>query len=438
MKRNRWFFILVLAVLLLTSCGGSKESGTGGGGKVDSKGNVTLEFWYALGGDSGKAVEELVKQFNDTHPTIQVVATYQGNYTTAMAKVYSAITGNTLPNVAQLGAAPLLGSSGAILSIEDFIKADSSFDKDVIYPAFLDYNTAGGVLWTAPFNNSVPILLYNKDLFTAAGLDPEDPPQNIEELLETAKILTKASDGSGSPSQWGLNARDDTHWYLSTFFLENGAQIVSEDETQVLYNSPEAVEMLQMWSDWVNVDKVMPPNQHQESLSDFLSGKLGMLIGSTSVVSSIQTEASFKVGSAMFPAVGDVHKMPLGGGSLVIFKNDDEQIRNASWEFVKFMISKDSSIYLTAHTGYIPIYKDATNWPEIQAIVEENPLRKAAFDSLPYAVAIPVFSALGNSDLALQNAIEQVELGTASPQQALDDAKTSVDHAIKTQFQVTP
>jgi sn-glycerol 3-phosphate transport system substrate-binding protein len=437
MKRNRWFFILVLAVLLLTSCGGTKDSGTGGGGKVDSKGNVTLEFWYALGGDSGTAIEALVKQFNDTHPTIQVVATYQGNYTTAMAKVYSAITGNTLPNIAQLGGAPLLGTSGAIIPISDFTASDSSFSLDDFYPAFLEYNTAGGVLWTAPFNNSVPILVYNKDLFTAAGLDPDNPPQNTEELLAAAKALTK-TDANGTPSQWGLNARDDTHWYLSTFFLENGAQIVSDDETQVLYNSPEAVEMLEMWSNWVNVDKVMPPNQHQEAQSDFLSGKLGMMFASTSLVSSIQTEASFKVGSTMFPAVGDVHKVPLGGGSLVIFKNDDEKIRNASWEFVKFMISKDSSIYLTAHTGYIPIYKDATNWPEIQTIVEENPLRKAAFDSLQYAVAIPVFSALGNSDLALQSAIEKVELGTTSSQQALDEAKTSVDHSIQTQFQVTP
>jgi sn-glycerol 3-phosphate transport system substrate-binding protein len=437
MKQKRWFFILVLAVLLLTSCGGSKDAGTGGGGKVDSKGNVTLEFWYALGGDSGKAIEDLVKQFNDTHPTIQVVATYQGNYTTAMAKVYSAITGNTLPNIAQLGGAPLLGTSGAILPISDFAASDSSFNLDDFYPAFLEYNTAGGVLWSAPFNNSVPILVYNKDLFTAAGLDPENPPQNTEELLAAAKTLTK-TDANGTPSQWGLNARDDTHWYLSTFILENGAQIVSEDESQVLYNSPEAVEMLEMWSNWVNIDKVMPPNQHQEAQSDFLSGKLGMMFASTSLVSSIQTEASFKVGSTMFPAVGDVHKVPLGGGSLVIFKNDDERIRNASWEFVKFMISKDSSIYLTSHTGYIPIYKDATNWPEIQKIVEDNPLRKPALDSLQYAVAIPVFSVLGNSDLALQNAIEKVELGTASPQQALDDAKTSVDHSIKTQFQVTP
>ena len=432
MKKS--ILVLVITVLLLSACGGGgSETSSGGGGSVDADGNVTLDFWYALGGDSGKAIEELVNQFNASHPNIKVVGTYQGNYTTAMAKVYSAITGNTLPNVAQLGAAPLLGSSGAVLPVKDFLATDSSFDLEKIHPAFLQYNTAAGELWSLPFNNSVPILLYNKDLFVAAGLDPEDPPEDIDELLEYAKALT-IKDSNGIVTQYGLNTKDDTHWYLSTLFLENGAQIVSEDESEMLYNSPEAVAMLQTWSDWVNVDQVMPRNQHAEAQSDFLAGKLGMLMGSTSGVSGIQKDAAFRVGSAMFPMVNGVRKVPVGGGSLVLFKNENEQIRNASWEFVKFMISEQSSIYLTSKTGYIPIYKDALNWPEIESIIEDNPLRLAAINSLPYAVAIPVFSALGNSDLALQNAIEKVELGSADPQTALDEAKTSVDHAIKTQF----
>ena len=432
MKKS--ILILVIIVLLLSACGGGgSETSSGGGGSVDADGNVTLDFWYALGGDSGKAIEDLVNQFNESHPNIKVVGTYQGNYTTAMAKVYSAITGNTLPNVAQLGAAPLLGSSGAVLPVKDFLATDSSFDLEKIHPAFLQYNTAAGELWSLPFNNSVPILLYNKELFVAAGLDPEDPPEDIDELLEYAKALT-VKDSNGVVTQYGLNTKDDTHWYLSTLFLENGAQIVSEDESEMLYNSPEAVAMLQTWSDWVNVDQVMPRNQHAEAQSDFLAGKLGMLMGSTSGVSGIQKDAAFRVGSAMFPMVNGVRKVPVGGGSLVIFKNDNELIRNASWEFVKFLISEQSSIYLTSQTGYIPIYKDALDWPEIESIIEDNPLRLAAINSLPYAVAIPVFSALGNSDLALQNAIEKVELGSADPQTALDEAKTSVDHAIKTQF----
>jgi len=440
MNRKRASIFLLLVVLMTSACGGGKkESATGGaGGSVDSRGNVTLDFWYALGGDSGKAAEELVRQFNDSHPSIKVVPTYQGDYTTAMAKVYSAIAGNAVPNVAKLGGAPLLGSSGSILPMTDFTSKDSSFDIQKFYPSFLEYNTVGGVLWSMPFNNSLPILYYNKDLFKAAGLDPENPPLNVEDLLVAAKALTLSTDSSGMPTQWGLNTREDTHWYLSAFFLENGAKIVSDDEKQVLYNSPEAVAMLEMWNKWVNVDKVMPPNQHTEAQSDFLAGKLAMLLSSSSSANSIQKDATFPVGTAMFPAVGDTRKAPLGGGSLVIFKNEDERIRSASWEFVKFMVSEKSSIYLTQNSGYIPIYKDAAGWPEIQALISENPARKAAIDSLPYAVSIPVFSALGNSDLALRNAIQQVELGTADPQKALDDAKASVDHAIETQFQTSP
>ena len=435
MKNKSWLACVLLIALLLASCG-SKGDETGG--SVDSSGHVTLDFWYALGGDAGTAVENLVASFNASHSDITVIATYQGDYTTAMAKIYSAIAGQTVPNVVQVGGAPLLGTSGTIMPISDFTNNDSSFDLSLIRPAFLNYNTVGGVLWGLPFNNSVPILYYNKDLFTAAGLDPENPPKNLDELLVAARALTSSPDASGLPTQWGLNTTTDTHWFLSAMILENGGQIVNADENQMLYNSPAAVAMLQAWSDWVNTYKVMPANQHQEALSDFLAGKLGMLIGSTSVVTSVQSQATFSVGTAMFPAVGINRQVPLGGGSLAIFKNEDTRITAASWEFVKFMVSPDNSLSLTTHTGYIPIYADALDTPEIQALIASTPVRAAAYDSLPFAISIPVFSALGNSDLALRNAVQKVELGAATPQQALDDAKDSVDHAILTQFQTTP
>jgi sn-glycerol 3-phosphate transport system substrate-binding protein len=396
MKNRNWLVCVLLAAVLLAACSGGGDV-SGSGGSVDSSGHVTLDFWYALGGDAGAAVEELVARFNASQSDITIVATYQGDYTTAMAKIYSAIAGETVPNVVQIGGAPLLGSSDTIIPITDFTTGDTSFDLASIRPAFLEYNTAGGVLWSLPFNNSVPILYYNQDLFTAAGLDPESPPQNLDELLVAAQALTTSPDASGMPTQWGLNTRDDTHWFLSTMILENGGQIVSADESQMLYNSPAAVAMLQLWGDWVNTYRVMPANQHTESLTDFLAGKLGMLLGSTSVLTSVQTQASFQVGTAMFPAVGTNRQVPLGGGSLAIFKNDDTRLLSASWEFVKFMISPESSLYLTTQTGYIPIYADALDWPEIQTLVAENPTRKAAIDSLPYAVSIPVFSALGNS-----------------------------------------
>ncbi len=66
MKRNRWILILVVMVLILSACGGKQKDEKGGGGSIDADGNITLDFWYALGGDSGKAVEELVRRFNES------------------------------------------------------------------------------------------------------------------------------------------------------------------------------------------------------------------------------------------------------------------------------------------------------------------------------------------------------------------------------------
>lgn len=443
MKNKSWLVFVLVTVIALSACAGGKSSGsptsgtspTGEASPIGATAapakQIKLDFWYALSGDSGNAVQELVKRFNTSQTGITVVATYQGSYADAMAKIDAAIAGDTVPNVVQVGGAPLLGSSDAILPITNFTQTDSSFQLDQILPAFLDYNTAGGTLWSMPFNNSLPVLYYNKDLFKSAGLDPEAPPQNLDELLADAQKLTLDPGSTGTPSQWGLNFRDDTQWYISTLFLENGGQIVSTDQNQVLYNGPESVVMLQLWGDWVNKYKIMPANQHAEAQSDFLAGKLGMFVGSSALVTSLKSSASFNLGVGMFPTVGTVRKVPVGGGSLAIFDNKDASIVQASWEFVKYLVSRDSEVYLATQTGYIPVYKDAINWPEIAALIEADPSRNAAIQELDSAVAIPEFSALGDSDAALRQAIQEIELKASTPQKALDDAVASVDQSIQ-------
>ncbi len=438
MKRHILLSLALVFVLLSSACGsgGGETSAPSGGGSVDADGHVTLEFWYSLSGDSGQTVEDLVQQFNESQDNITVVATYQGDYATTMAKLYSAIAGGTVPNVAQVGGAPLLRDSNTLVPIADFLSGTDGSAISGIRQVFLDYNTADGVLWSMPFNNSLPILYYNEDLFTAAGLDPASPPQNFDELLAAAQALTVDSTGSGTPSQWGLNTRDDTHWYLSTMILSNGGQIVNDTLDQMLYNNAEGVAMLSVWNDWVNTYHVTPPNQHNESQSDFLSGRLGMLFSSSASVLSMEQGANFELGTTMFPAIGDSPlQIPIGGGSLAIFTNENQAILDASWQFVQFMSSRDSSLYLSTHTGYLPIYEDAAEWPEMQTFLTENPNRQAAIDSLQYAVVIPIFQALGTSDASLRQAIEQVELNAATPQEALDEAKANTENFIAQQSQ---
>lgn len=435
MKKLLWI-CLAIGLALLPACGG--EGGVTPPLQTEEAGSVeviALEFWYALSGSTGEAVEEWVEQFNAEHPHIQVTATYQGSYGQIMGKVWNAIFAEeTLPHVTHIGGAPLVGKTGAAVPITEFTDGPDPIDRSQIYDAFWEYNSADGQIWSMPFNNSVPVLYYNRDLFVAAGLDPDSPPTTWDEVIEYGKALTQDTDGNGEIDQWGFNTHDDTHWYLSTMFLENGAQIVNEEQTEVLYNSPQAVEMLQLWGDMVNTHQIMPPGQHNEAKGDFLAGKLGMLLRSCAGIPSTAAEVSFDLGVAAVPTVaGRDPVAPIGGGSLIIFRNDEQAVLDAAWEFVKFMTSPEGSLHLSTRSGYVPIYKDALEWPELQAYLEEHPLQQAPVESLQYSYAIPIFPALGTSDGALRRAVEAVELGASTPQEALDEAKTIVDQNIAEQ-----
>ena len=227
---------------------------------------VKLNFWYALSGNSGKVVEAMVAQFNQSHPNIQVNVVFQGTYADIADKLTAAVTAKTLPDVAQMGGAPTMADSGVVVPIADLV---GKSDLDDIYPGFWDYNKYNNQIVSMPFNNSIPVLYYNKDLFTAAGLDPNKPPATWDDLVKAAQALTKDTNNDGKIDQWGLNTNTDTHWYLDAMILQNGGKILSDDGKKVVYNGAEGVEALQFWGDLVNKYKVMPPNQHAQAQADF-------------------------------------------------------------------------------------------------------------------------------------------------------------------------
>src|SRR5205823_4413119 len=75
----------------------------------------------------------------------------------------------------------------------------------------VDYYKVKGVLWPMPFNVSNLVLLYNKQAFTKAGLDPEKPPATFDEIRAASeKIVASGAAKAGIalkrapeyPEQW--------------------------------------------------------------------------------------------------------------------------------------------------------------------------------------------------------------------------------------------
>ena len=98
MKNKNWLVLILIVVIVLSACGRGNSSGSPADTTAVANDNITLDFWYALSGTSGNAVEELVKRFNASQTGITAVAVYQGSYAEAMAKIDAAIAGDTVPN----------------------------------------------------------------------------------------------------------------------------------------------------------------------------------------------------------------------------------------------------------------------------------------------------------------------------------------------------
>jgi multiple sugar transport system substrate-binding protein len=121
-------------------------------------------------------------------------------------KLSRAMAGSAPPDVIVLSSSDLVASydeQGLVEPLDRWIEA-TGIDLDDMYPVPLaQCETPDGVHLCLPWGCDIDALFWNKGLFQAAGLDPERPPQTMEELVEYAERLT-IRDTEGDLSQVGF------------------------------------------------------------------------------------------------------------------------------------------------------------------------------------------------------------------------------------------
>src|SRR5690606_37874614 len=105
----------------------------------------------------------------------------------------------------------------------------------------------------------IAALYINRDLFRQAGLPIPGPriedALTMDETLEIARRLTIDRTGDGVPEQYGLNyTKSVTHW--KGWLPPNGARHFNDDKTEVWFDRPEVVEVLQFMQDVEATHKV--------------------------------------------------------------------------------------------------------------------------------------------------------------------------------------
>jgi sn-glycerol 3-phosphate transport system substrate-binding protein len=427
---------------LLTGCGGNGTTGASTSTSNNKK-PTEIVFWHSMGGKGGDAINALADKFNSSQSDVKVVAQYQGAYDDAINKLKSSAVGNAGPDVMQLydiGTRWMI-DSGYAVKMQDVINEDK-YDTSKLEKNILDYYSIDNSLYSMPFNSSTPILYYNKNAFKEAGLDPQVAPKNFDEVLDFSKKLV-VKDGD-TVSRYGF-AMQIYGWFFEQFMVKqqldyaNNGNGRKQGATAVEFDkNGGGLKILDTWKK--NIDSGVIGNfgrNGDATTNAFVAGKTAMTLGSTASLTDIKTgvNGKFEVGTAFLPSINKEDKggVSIGGGSLWIMDKKDKAKQKAAWQFIKFMVSKDSQVQWSKATGYFPITTEAYDLDEMKTHLEKNPEFKTAIEQL-HASKDSSGALLGvfpEARASIEENIEKLLNGDIDSKKALENSANTINSAIE-------
>jgi len=214
--------------------------------------------------------------------------------------------------------------SGQAMDITPYVNKDTVSTWDSVEAGAKAVFTDGGKIWAVPTKNYSMGLVYNKKLFTQAGLDPKNPPKTWTEVRAAAKKI--AALGSGIAGYSEYSAGNTGGWHFTASLYAQGGQMVTPDGKKADFNNAMGTQVLQNLKDMRYADNSMGDKQllgWPDLLTNAGAGKVGMFIGAPDATTAIVTQFQGKYEDwAMGPLPGQSGpaKGTLGGGEGYFFK----------------------------------------------------------------------------------------------------------------------
>jgi multiple sugar transport system substrate-binding protein len=372
-----------------------------------------------MGGPLGKSLDSLVADYDASAGT-KVESVSMGQYEALSQKIMAAVAAGGPPDLAQCYEAwtANLVENRAIVPFDRFLEGpEGRAIRSDLLPLFVQASVQGGALWSFPFNKSVRCLYYDKDLFRAAGLDPERPPRTWAEYRDFARRLTVDEDGDGTPETWGF-ASQITAAMFENLLVQNGGSLLTADETRAAFDSPEGIEALEFMKDLLVRDGTSLVTSGFEYQNEFLAGKVAMIEGSSVTLAFLRGKYSFDLGVAPLPA-GKRDTQLVAGTDVVLFATTPER-EEAAFDFVKWFTDTPQTARWAAETGYLPVRRSALDHPVLRAQLDAQAGLREAYAQVERAMVQPKARGwYAGRTILEREAIEPVLRGRLEPAEAL-------------------
>lgn len=433
MRKSLITSLMLIVLSTAVFAGGQSDEDS----KTDSAKPIEIQFWHAFSDDARSGwIKGLAEEWNAQNPGFKVVAENKGSYRETLQASILASRQGVPPHLVQVFevGSQLALDSGIFTPIGDVGNVDLS---DYIEPV-LNYYTFNDSVYSIPFNSSSPILYTNKDMMIKAGLDPDDPPETFNEILEACEAAKAAGiDAAGL----GFNLHG---WFFEQWMAEQGALIANNGNgrdsraTETNLTSSASHKILTFikelndkgfykytgkLEDWGGSDAI------------FQEGKVMFHITSTADLGNISTAINnrFDMGTGRLPIPDGVMRngVVIGGASVWLADGHTQAEQEAARDFILFMTNTKNMMDWHKLTGYYPVRKSSVESLKKEGWFTSAPTRTIAFtqllETIPnQATAGGVMGTFGDTRTIVGQAIQKV-LNGADVDKALTEAKELAD-----------
>jgi sn-glycerol 3-phosphate transport system substrate-binding protein len=362
-------------------------------------GVVEITYWHGLNVENEDALVAVVDGYHESQDRVRINLQNQGSYLDTIDEYYQS-SDDSRPNIVMFPEYAMQQAidSDTVLPAGGCIES-SGFDTTPLQPAVLEAYTAADVLWGMPFNVSVPVLYYRKDLFENDRMNLTEPPATFAQLRSYSESMV-------GMAAYGLAIDSDIDswggWFVEEWFAAADVPFSDNDNgrsgrsTEVYFDADFGVDLFTFLQDMIDDDIAFYVGDNASGADHLLKmadpeRPAAMTLGTSAALGSViaalggglvEGLGTDDVGVGPMPSPTGQTSVIVGGAANYIVAGKGDLETAAAWDFLTYLVEPEVQSAWTVATGYLPLRDDALGFEPALTTFAEDPRYRVAYDSL--------------------------------------------------------
>ena len=395
-----------------------------------------VRVWHAMTGIPAETFTAIVERFNAEQKNYHVELDYKGDDKATTAAGIAALKSKTGPDLLQVSdvlSGELLAEKNSTKPLYEILPLAKSKDFDFFIPAAVTFmKDERNRLRAFPLEASVPVLLYNKDVYAKYGVPTDQPPATWRDLQKQLIAIQDAGRGM----KCSYTSSDQAWIHIENLGALHGEAIATKNNgldgpnAALTFNDLLHVRHIAMMESWVKSDLYKPVGHGEEGDARFASGECGVLTTASGSLGDIRKAARFDIGVAPLPYYEEAARQPVntlvGGSALWAIEGRSRDTYNGIATFLAYLVTPVVAAEWHQKTGSLPWTHAAYLASERTGFYDKLPglagIMKAAATSQGAAtrgIRLPHYDKVRD---VFDAQLDAVWSGKTPPKQGLDDA----------------